>query len=243
MAQPAEGLHRRRGRSSTAPSSTSCRENPTPTTQLGEEENWNARLEELFPFRFNTIGVNDGTVRFLAPGISTRDAITARRVQGAGHESHQRDRVRQGNLCRLSRQRRCARRRAGRGQRQCRCLREAADLRRQHGSEEGAASAGQSLAARIHQGGCGGGQVRAVHGTRGRRRQVQRLRQAHPAGCRPVSLERRGAECAAAPVGRLPRFRCRSARERRGRPGGRAHPVHRHHSRIPRPACSRPSPA
>ena len=36
----------------------------------------------MFPFRFNTIGVNDGTVRFLAPGISTRDAITARRVQG-----------------------------------------------------------------------------------------------------------------------------------------------------------------
>src|SRR5688572_18879925 len=51
-------------------------------SQLGEEENWNARLEEMFPFRFNTIGVNDGTVRFLAPGISTRDAITARRVQG-----------------------------------------------------------------------------------------------------------------------------------------------------------------
>lgn len=51
-------------------------------SQLGKEENWNARLEELFPFRFNTIEVNDGTVRFLAPGISTRDAITARRVYG-----------------------------------------------------------------------------------------------------------------------------------------------------------------
>src|SRR5688572_15750294 len=35
-------------------------------TQLGKEENWNARLEELFPFRFNTIEVHDGTVRFLA---------------------------------------------------------------------------------------------------------------------------------------------------------------------------------
>jgi hypothetical protein len=51
-------------------------------TQLGKEENWNARLEELFPFRFNTIEVVDGTVRFLAPGISTGDAITARRVNG-----------------------------------------------------------------------------------------------------------------------------------------------------------------
>jgi len=52
-------------------------------SQLGKEENWNARLEELFPFRFNTIEVTDGTVRFLAPGISTRDAITARRVNGS----------------------------------------------------------------------------------------------------------------------------------------------------------------
>jgi hypothetical protein len=51
-------------------------------SQLGKEENWNARLEELFPFRFNTIEVRDGTVRFLAPGISTKDAITARNVAG-----------------------------------------------------------------------------------------------------------------------------------------------------------------
>jgi hypothetical protein len=52
-------------------------------TQLGKEENWNARLEELFPFRFNTIEVHEGTVRFLAPGISTGDAITARHVNGS----------------------------------------------------------------------------------------------------------------------------------------------------------------
>jgi hypothetical protein len=52
-------------------------------SQLGSEENWNARLEELFPFRFNTIQVHDGTIRFLAPGISTKDAITARKVNGA----------------------------------------------------------------------------------------------------------------------------------------------------------------
>ncbi len=51
-------------------------------SQLGSEENWNRRLEELFPFRFNTIEVVDGTVRFLAPGISTKDAITARNVDG-----------------------------------------------------------------------------------------------------------------------------------------------------------------
>jgi hypothetical protein len=53
------------------------------SSQLGKEENWNAQLERLFPFRFNTIEVRDGTVRFLAPGISTRDAIKARHVNGA----------------------------------------------------------------------------------------------------------------------------------------------------------------
>ena len=51
-------------------------------SQLGQDEDWHARLEELFPFRFNTIEVYNGTVRFLAPGIATRDAITARRVHG-----------------------------------------------------------------------------------------------------------------------------------------------------------------
>lgn len=51
-------------------------------SQLGKEENWNARLEEMFPFRFNTIEVTDGTVRFLAPGIKTQDAITARHLNG-----------------------------------------------------------------------------------------------------------------------------------------------------------------
>ena len=52
-------------------------------SQLGKEENWRARLEELFPVRFNTIEIRDGTARFLAPGISTRDALTARHVHGA----------------------------------------------------------------------------------------------------------------------------------------------------------------
>lgn len=52
-------------------------------SQLGKEENWNRQLEALFPFRFNTIEVVNGTVRFVAPGISTRDAITARQVNGS----------------------------------------------------------------------------------------------------------------------------------------------------------------
>src|SRR6187397_2598572 len=51
-------------------------------SQLAKEEDWHARLEEMFPFRFNTIEVVDGTVRFLAPGIKTQDAITARQVNG-----------------------------------------------------------------------------------------------------------------------------------------------------------------
>ena len=51
-------------------------------SQLGEEEDWHARLEDMFPFRFNTVEVVDGTVRFLAPGIQTKDAITARHVNG-----------------------------------------------------------------------------------------------------------------------------------------------------------------
>lgn len=51
-------------------------------SQLGDEEDWHARLEEMFPFRFNTVQVSNGTVRFLAPGIQTQDAITARRVNG-----------------------------------------------------------------------------------------------------------------------------------------------------------------
>ena len=50
-------------------------------SQSGKEENWNQRLQELFPFRFNTIEAHDGTVRFLAPGIQTRDAITARHLE------------------------------------------------------------------------------------------------------------------------------------------------------------------
>jgi len=51
-------------------------------SQLGKGENWKARLEEMFPFRFNTIEVVNGKALFVAPGIQTRDAITARRIRG-----------------------------------------------------------------------------------------------------------------------------------------------------------------
>ena len=49
--------------------------------QLGKEVNWADELGELFPFRFNSVEVRNGTVTFRAPCISTRDALTA---QGKG---------------------------------------------------------------------------------------------------------------------------------------------------------------
>ena len=51
-------------------------------SQLGNEVNWADQFEDLFPFRFNTVEVRDGTVTFRAPGIRTEDALTARDVQG-----------------------------------------------------------------------------------------------------------------------------------------------------------------
>jgi uncharacterized protein YhdP len=50
-------------------------------SQLGKEENWTAHVEDLFPFRFNSVRVRDGRVTFTAPGISTKDALTAEHVQ------------------------------------------------------------------------------------------------------------------------------------------------------------------
>ena len=52
-------------------------------SQLGKEVNWADGLERLFPFRFNTIHVLDGTVTFRAPGIRTQDALEATHVNGA----------------------------------------------------------------------------------------------------------------------------------------------------------------
>ncbi|HKU13921.1 MAG TPA: DUF748 domain-containing protein [Steroidobacteraceae bacterium] len=51
-------------------------------SQLGKEVNWVDQFKNLFPFRFNTVRVHDGTVTFRAPGIQTRDALTARHIDG-----------------------------------------------------------------------------------------------------------------------------------------------------------------
>lgn len=52
-------------------------------SQTGKEVNWADELKRAFPFRFNTARVIDGTVTFRAPGISTRDALKATRLNGA----------------------------------------------------------------------------------------------------------------------------------------------------------------
>jgi len=51
-------------------------------SQTGKEENWADRLEEFFPFRFNTVAVDDGTITFRAPAIRAEDAIKATHVTG-----------------------------------------------------------------------------------------------------------------------------------------------------------------
>ncbi|MET0536187.1 MAG: DUF748 domain-containing protein [Steroidobacter sp.] len=51
-------------------------------SQTGKGVNWTDRFEELFPFRFNTVTVHNGTISFRAPGISTADAMKATRVEG-----------------------------------------------------------------------------------------------------------------------------------------------------------------
>lgn len=51
-------------------------------SQTGKGVNWADRFEQLFPFKFNTVRVHNGTVTFTAPGISTRDAIKATRLEG-----------------------------------------------------------------------------------------------------------------------------------------------------------------
>jgi Domain of Unknown Function (DUF748) len=51
-------------------------------SQLGKEEDWQAQLDELFPFRFNTIEIRNGTVTFVAPGIQTKDALKAQGLNG-----------------------------------------------------------------------------------------------------------------------------------------------------------------
>ena len=51
-------------------------------SQLGKEVNWVDQFKELFPFRFNTVRVHDGTLTFRAPGIQTKDALVARHIDG-----------------------------------------------------------------------------------------------------------------------------------------------------------------
>lgn len=48
--------------------------------QLGDENNWNDTLSELFPFTFNEITVVDGVIRFRAPGISRKEALVLHSV-------------------------------------------------------------------------------------------------------------------------------------------------------------------
>jgi hypothetical protein len=51
-------------------------------SQLGKEVNWVDQFKELFPFRFNTVRIHDGTVTFRAPGIQTKDALKAQHIDG-----------------------------------------------------------------------------------------------------------------------------------------------------------------
>jgi hypothetical protein len=51
-------------------------------SQTGKEVNWPDQLEQMFPFRFNTVRVKDATITFRAPGIRTQDALKARHVNG-----------------------------------------------------------------------------------------------------------------------------------------------------------------
>jgi hypothetical protein len=51
-------------------------------SQLGTEVNWVDALEAMFPFEFNTVLVHNGTATFRAPGIATKDALKASKIEG-----------------------------------------------------------------------------------------------------------------------------------------------------------------
>lgn len=51
-------------------------------SQTGEGVDWVDRFGDMFPFRFNTVTVHDGTLTFRAPGIRTADAMKATNVEG-----------------------------------------------------------------------------------------------------------------------------------------------------------------
>ncbi len=52
-------------------------------TQLGTDNDWAKALEKLFPFNFNTITVHQGTVKFRAPGIKSRDAMVLHDIEAS----------------------------------------------------------------------------------------------------------------------------------------------------------------
>ena len=51
-------------------------------SQLGTEVDWVQKIKAMSPFKFNSIRVRDGRVTFTAPGIETKDALTAEHVDG-----------------------------------------------------------------------------------------------------------------------------------------------------------------
>jgi hypothetical protein len=51
-------------------------------SQLGTEVNWVDALEAMSPFEFNTVLVHNGTATFRAPGIATKDALKASKIEG-----------------------------------------------------------------------------------------------------------------------------------------------------------------
>jgi hypothetical protein len=65
-----------------APNVNLVRSESKAQSQLGTEVNWADQLEQLFPFRFNTIVVHDGVATFRAPGIGSKDALEASNIDG-----------------------------------------------------------------------------------------------------------------------------------------------------------------
>ncbi len=53
--------------------------------QTGEEVDWEQRLEELFPFRLNTVEIVNGTLSFRTPGLDTEAVLTAVNIDGYFH--------------------------------------------------------------------------------------------------------------------------------------------------------------
>jgi hypothetical protein len=66
----------------TGPNLNLIQETTERESQLGTEEDWRARIEGLFPFRFNTIEIRYGTATFRAPGIRTEEALNVERING-----------------------------------------------------------------------------------------------------------------------------------------------------------------